>query len=96
MQVLNKYLESTKKQIEEEISAAAEVIQAGSGPYTVQQEQPETEKQLSEVKARMSELMQQNSKVPFAVDLEADTSCMRTSSMSRTLKPTSSQPAVCT
>jgi thiamine monophosphate synthase len=71
-QVLNLYLESTKRQIEEEISAAAEVKPAG--PYTVQQmiqEQPETQRQLSEVKARISELAQQNSQVILADDVKA-------------------------
>ena len=71
-QVLNEYLESTKRQIEEEISAAAEEKQAG--PYTVQQvihEQPETQRQLSEVKAKMSELALQNSQVILADIMKA-------------------------
>ena len=71
-QVLNLYLESTKRQIEEEISAAAEVKEVE--PYTLQQvtqEQPETQIQLSEVKAKVSELAQQNSQVILADDVKA-------------------------
>lgn len=64
MQVLNGYLESAKKHIEEEVSAGRS--EKGRDPYSVQQniqEQPETQRQLSAVKDRMKDLQLQNSQV---------------------------------
>ena len=62
--MLNGYLESAKKHIEEEVSAGRR--EKEGDPYSVQQdiqEQPETQRQLSAVKDRMKELQLQNSQV---------------------------------
>ena len=78
MQVLNGYLESAKRHIEEEISAAGVVTNAAE-TYLAQQtslEQPEAQKQLSEVKDRVKELAQQNSQVePASCKPNAACSC---------------------
>ncbi|CAL5222351.1 g4702 [Coccomyxa viridis] len=65
VQVLNGYLESAKRHMEEEISSSGTAANAAD-PYSVQQtsqEQPETQRQLSEVRERLNELVQQNSQL---------------------------------
>ena len=72
MQNLSEDLESTERQIGNGVSMAADVTQAGA--YKVQmviQEQPETQKQLSDVKVNRSGIAQQNSQVISANDLRA-------------------------
>ena len=78
--MLNGYLESAKRHIEEEISSSGSVTNAGD-PYSVQQtsqEQPETQRQLSEVRERVKELVQQNSQVlpGFMTRTHARTCCL--------------------
>ena len=65
LQVLNGYLESAKRHMEEEISSSGAAANAAD-PYSVQQtsqELPETQGQLSDVRERLKELVQQNSQV---------------------------------
>ena len=63
--MLNEYLESAKRHIEEELSGDTATTD-GASPYSVQpttQEQPETQRELSKVKEAVQELVQQNSQV---------------------------------
>lgn len=65
LQVLNGYLESAKKHMEEELSDGAAITDT-MDMYSVQsatQEQPEAQRELSEVKETVKELVQQNSQV---------------------------------